>query len=208
MVDEQLIPRGIDDPRVLEVFRKVERHRFVPEDMNNISYADYPLPVGEGQTISQPFMVALMTQSLSLNGDERVLEIGTGTGYQAAILAELANEVYSVERFEKLTDKAVALLSLLGYANIRIKTGDGTLGWKEFAPFDRIIVTAGAPSVPKTLISQLADNGRMVIPVGGEFGQVLTLVEKRNGKVFEEEICGCVFVPLVGKEGWIETKGS
>lgn len=202
MITEQLIPRGISDPRVLNAFKKVDRHRFVQSRFQDAAYADHPLPVGEGQTISQPYMVALMTELLSLKGHEKVLEIGTGSGYQAAILAELAKEVYSIERFKPLADKAEETLETLGYKNIRIKTGDGTLGWEEYSPFDRIIVTAGAPHIPTSLISQLNEDGKMVLPVGGSFSQVLTLVEKKSGEITTQEICGCVFVPLVGKEGW------
>lgn len=202
MVDEQLIPRGIMDPHVLDAFRRVERHIFVPEKLRDFAYADHPLPVGGGQTISQPYMVALMTETLGLNGNERVLEIGTGSGYQAAILAELAKEVYSVERIETLSDSARKALEGLGYKNIRIMTGDGTLGWKEYAPYDGIIVTAGAPHIPESLITQLKDAGRLVIPLGGMFSQTLMVVTKKGGKIAAEEVCGCVFVPLIGKEGW------
>lgn len=202
MVREQLIGRGISDARVLNVFRKVERHKFVPQNLQEIAYSDHPLPVGEGQTISQPYMVALMTESLGLTGSERVLEVGTGSGYQAAILAELAKEVYTIERFEALADKAKETLEKLGYINIKIKVGDGTLGWVEHAPFDRIIVTAGAPHIPRSLVSQLNEDGKIVIPIGGTFSQVLTLVEKTRQKIMTQDICGCVFVPLVGKEGW------
>ena len=202
MVQEQLIPRGINEPRVLSAFRRVQRHKFVPNKMEDMAYSDHPLPVGEGQTISQPYMVALMTEKLALSGEEKVLEIGTGSGYQAAILAELAKEVYSMERFSPLANKAQETLASLGYNNIHIKVGDGTLGWKEFAPFDRIIVTAGAPHIPESLFEQLSENGKLVIPVGGSFSQVLTVAEKKRGKISQEEICGCVFVPLVGKEGW------
>lgn len=202
MITEQLIPRGIKDPLVLGAFSKVERHKFVPEKFEAAAYADHPLPVGEGQTISQPYMVALMTEKLALTGRERVLEIGTGSGYQAAILAEIAREVYSIERFEILANNAKVALEELGYKNIRIKVGDGTLGWEECAPFDRIIITAGAPHIPKSLVSQLNAGGKMVLPVGGSFSQVLTLIEKREDEFTAQDICGCVFVPLVGKDGW------
>ncbi|MFH1753452.1 MAG: protein-L-isoaspartate(D-aspartate) O-methyltransferase [Candidatus Omnitrophota bacterium] len=202
MVREQLLGRGITSSRVLRAFEKVERHEFVPANMRDTAYADHPLPIGDGQTISQPYMVALMTEQLELKGDEKVLEVGTGSGYQAAILAELATEVYSVERFPILADKAEEALKRLGYSNVRINIGDGTLGWKEHEPFDRIIVTAGAPRVPDSLISQLGDPGRLVIPIGGAFSQALTVVKKNEGGVSQEEVCGCVFVPLIGKEGW------
>lgn len=202
MVGEQLIPRGIFNERVLDAFRKVPRHAFIPNKNIKDAYGDFPLPVGEGQTISQPYMVALMTQYLDLKADEKVLEIGTGSGYQTSILAELTKEVYSVERFAVLAESAQAVLNDLGYINIKIKTGDGTEGWEEFAPYDAIVVTAGAPSIPEPLVEQLAEGGRIVMPVGGGFSQTLTLVKKQEGKIAQEEICGCVFVPLVGKYGW------
>lgn len=207
MVTEQLIPRGISEPRVLDAFRKVERHKFVPKKFEETAYSDHPLPIGDGQTISQPYMVALMTEKLELTGSEKVLEVGTGSGYQAAILAELAREVYSVERFEELAINADSLLKDLGYDRVEIKVGDGTLGWKEMAPFDRIIITAGSPDIPKSLISQLGNNGKLVIPVGSGFSQVLTVATKSNSKISKEEVCGCVFVPLVGAEGWKGTVG-
>lgn len=202
MVEEQLVTRGISDERVLNAFRKVPRHKFVPNENLINAYGDYPLPVGEGQTISQPYMVALMTQCLDLKGDEKVLEIGTGSGYQAAILAELVKEVYTIERIDILAQRAKTTLDALGYANIKIKVEDGTEGWDEFAPYDGIIVTAGAPSMPEPLLEQLAENGRMTIPIGGGFSQVLILVKKERGKVIQQEICGCVFVPLIGRYGW------
>jgi len=202
MVEEQLIPRGIFNERVLNAFRKVPRHAFIPDKSPENAYGDFPLPVGEGQTISQPYIVALMTQYLDLKADDKVLEIGTGSGYQASILAELAKEVYSVERFAVLAESAQAILNGLGYINIKIKVGDGTEGWEKFAPYDAIIVTAGAPSVPEPLVEQLAEGGRLVIPVGGGFSQTLTLVKKQEGKIAQEEICGCVFVPLIGRYGW------
>lgn len=204
MVEEQLILRGIVDEKVLAAAKKIPRHLFVPGKGLETAYGDHPLPVGEGQTISQPYMVALMTQCLEIKGGERVLEIGTGSGYQAAILAEIAGEVFSVERFETLAQKAQSLLDSLGYKNIKIKVGDGTEGWDEFSPYDRIIVTAGTPSVPEPLIAQLADGGRMVAPVGGAFGQELLLVRKTAGEISQKFICGCTFVPLVGKYGWQE----
>lgn len=202
MIQEQLIPRGIKNPTVLNVFSKIERHKFIPESLRNGAYADFPLSIGEGQTISQPYIVALMTECLDLTGKEKVLEIGTGSGYQTAILAELAGEVYSIERFEVLTERAQTLLSELGYKNIKIKVGDGTLGWEEAAPFDRIIITAASPKIPLPLIEQLADSGKLILPLGESLAQVLTLVEKKEGKLKSMDICGCVFVPLVGKHGW------
>lgn len=205
MVIEQLVPRNISGKAVLEAFRKVPRHEFVPEDLRQSAYNDYPLPIGDKQTISQPYMVALMTECLQLKGGERVLEIGTGSGYQAAILGKIAKEVYSIERFKDLSDKASKTLSALGYKNIRLKVGDGTLGWSEFAPYDGIVVTAGAPSVPASLVKQLKDGGRLVIPVdSGGFSQTLVLVEKMRRTTRTIDICACTFVPLVGKEGWAE----
>jgi len=203
MVTEQLIPRNISDKIILEAFRKVPRHEFVPEDLRQSAYNDYPLPIGEDQTISQPYMVALMTECLKLKGGEKVLEIGTGSGYQASILAEIAGDVYSVERFKALADKASGVLNSLGYRNIHIKVGDGTLGWSEFAPYDGIVVTAGAPSIPDSLVKQLKDGGRLIIPIDrGGFGQVLTLVERVGPTIRTSDICACTFVPLIGKEGW------
>ncbi len=202
MVEEQLVPRGIFDERVLDAFRKIPRHAFIPDKSLENAYGDFPLPVGEGQTISQPYMVALMTQYLDLKEDEKVLEIGTGSGYQTSILAELAKEVYSVERFDVLAKRAQSVLTSLGYGNINIRVGDGTEGWDELAPYNAILVTAGAPSVPQPLVDQLAEGGRLVIPVGGGFSQTLTLVRRQDNKVIQEDICGCVFVPLVGRYGW------
>jgi len=202
MVEEQLIPRGIKNPKVLNVFSKIERHKFIAESLRESAYADFPLSIGDGQTISQPYIVALMTEHLDLTDKEKVLEIGTGSGYQTAILAELAKEVYSIERFEILAERAQTLLNELGYKNIKMKAGDGTLGWEEAAPFDRIIITAASPKIPLPLIEQLADNGKLILPLGESFSQVLTLVEKKDGKLKSIDICGCVFVPLVGKHGW------
>ncbi len=203
MVEEQLIVRGISDKRVLDAFKAVPRHEFVPKDFLQSAYNDYPLPIGENQTISQPYMVALMTECLKLKGHEILLEVGTGSGYQAAILAELAKEVYSVERFLFLADMAKRALDSLGYRNIKIKVGDGTLGWEEHSPYDGIIVTAGAPRIPESLVRQLKDGGRLVIPVdSGAFGQTLTVAERIGKSIRTSEICGCMFVPLIGKEGW------
>jgi len=202
MVTEQLIRRGISDKAVLDVFLKVERDRFIPEELKMNAYADYPVPIGEDQTISQPFIVALMTESLGLTGTERVLEIGSGSGYQTAVLAELAREVYSVERFDGLGERAKRLLDELGYKNIKIKIGDGTLGWPEEAPFDRIIITAASPQIPRPLSEQLKEGGRLILPLGESFSQVLTLAQKVNGVLNSKGICGCVFVPLVGEHGW------
>ncbi|MGD2278681.1 MAG: protein-L-isoaspartate(D-aspartate) O-methyltransferase [Candidatus Omnitrophota bacterium] len=202
MVDQQLVPRGISDPKVLDAFRKVPRHHYVPAPMTLASYADHPLPIGEGQTISQPYIVAEMTQALGLKGGERVLEIGTGSGYQAAILAEICSEVYTVEQVAGLIERAEKTLSKEGYRNIFFKCGDGTEGWEEKAPFDSIIVTAAAPDVPEPLKMQLAEEGRIVIPVGALYSQMLVSLEKREGKFIQHNICGCIFVPLIGKHGW------
>ena len=205
MVEEQLIPRGIKNQRILDAFYKIERHKFIPEDLRNSAYADYPLPIGEGQTISQPYIVALMTECLDLTGQERVLEIGTGSGYQAAILAEIAKEVYSIERFENLAKRAQAIINELGYTNVKIKVGDGTLGWPEVAPFDRIVITAASPRIPLPLTGQLKENGKLILPLGESFTQILTVIENKQGKLESTQICGCVFVPLVGKYGYRDT---
>ena len=202
MVEEQLIPREIEDPRLLEAFQKVPRHKFVPQtDLAN-AYGDFPLSIGSGQTISQPYMVALMTQQLELSRKKIILEIGTGSGYQTAILAELAGMVYSIERISGLAEKAKQCLKELDYRNVAIKVGDGTLGWPEFSPYDGIIVTAAAPSVPQNLIEQLKVGGKLVIPIGETFTQVLTLITKHRNEIKTSEICGCVFVPLIGEYGW------
>lgn len=202
MVRDQLQRRGIADPRVLEAFLRVPRHLFVPEEHREDAYADHPIPLGSGQTISQPYMVALMTQLLRLQGHERVLEIGTGSGYQLAILAELALEVYSVERLPELADHALQRLTALGYANVHLTTGNGSLGWPAYAPYEGMIVAAGAPAIPTSLVDQVAEGGRLVIPVGSRHAQVLTLVEKRPDGLSKKAITDCVFVPLLGEHGW------
>jgi len=189
MVKDQLIARGISDERVLAVFYKVEREKFVPSDLREDAYGDFPLSIGEGQTISQPYMVALMTQSLELKGCERVLEIGTGSGYQTAILTELSEEVYSVERIKSLAQKAESLLKKLGYSKVKIFVSDGTMGWEEFSPYDRILVTAGAKQVPQPLVNQLKDEGIMVIPVGSVYSQELRVIRKKKGRG-EKYNCG------------------
>ncbi len=204
MVEIQLKGRRIKDKRVLEVMGKVPRHRFVEKELQRTAYADYPLPLGQGQTISQPYMVALMTQCLKLKGEEKVLEVGTGSGYQLAILAELASEVYSIERVESLSRRAAKILRELGYTKMQFKVGDGTKGWEEHSPYQSIMVTAGSPDIPPALIDQLAEGGWMVIPVGGSVSQELMVFRKRKGKVEKKNICGCVFVPLVGEFGWKE----
>ncbi len=181
---------------------KVPRHLFVPEALWHQAYSDRPLPIGYGQTISQPYIVALMTEALELRGDERVLEVGTGSGYQAAILAELAKQVYSVERMPELAKRARRILDRLGYGNVLIRVGDGSKGWPERAPFDAIIVTAGAPKVPKALLQQLKIGGRMVIPVGDEQSQELLKIVRLKDGFQQEELGGCRFVKLIGEEGW------
>lgn len=204
MVNSQLERRGIKDGRVLAAMRRIPRHHFVPDAVISEAYADRPLPIGEGQTISQPYMVALMTELLELEGDEKVLEIGTGSGYQLAILAELAREVYSIERHSSLADRARERVESLGYRNTHIGVGDGTRGWPEAAPFHAIMVTAGAPRVPRPLVDQLGDGGRLVIPVGeGRHQELFRIIRDREG-VRQESLAGCVFVPLVGEYGWGE----
>lgn len=198
MVKNQLKSRGIKDIRVLKAMLKVEREMFVPDEFRPFAYADQPLPIGEDQTISQPYIVALMTELLKLDGNEKVLEIGTGSGYQAAILAELAEEVYTIEIIEILAKRAENLLNELGYTNITVKCGDGYIGWKEHAPFDAIIVTCAPPYIPEPLIDQLAEGGRMVIPVGSLY-QELKLLEKKNGGLKSESIVPVRFVPMTGK---------
>jgi protein-L-isoaspartate(D-aspartate) O-methyltransferase len=204
MIDEQIAARGIRDPLVLKAFERVPRHSFVPGPFDVASYADRPLPIGRGQTISQPYMVALMTECLSLKGGEKVLEIGTGSGYQAAILAEICKEVYTVERDPELVKKAEHTLKELGYGNIYFNNDDGTLGWQEHVPYDGIIVTAAAPYVPEALKKQLADGGRLVIPVGHLYGQMLVVVTRNGEEYSSRDVCGCVFVPLIGEDGWRE----
>jgi len=206
MVRDQFIARGITDQRVLAAFYKVEREKFVPSEVRNNAYEDFPLSIGEGQTISQPYMVALMTQSLELKGDEKILEIGTGSGYQTAILAELARKIYSVERMRALAERARKLLEKLGYSNVKILLSDGTLGWKEFSPYDRILVTAGAREIPQPLTDQLEEEGTMVIPVGNSYSQDLEVVRKRKNRIKTATVEKCVFVPLIGKYGWDERR--
>ncbi len=202
MVKTQIKMRGVKDPRVLQAMLKVPRHLFVPEEYRNHAYNDYPLPIGYGQTISQPYIVAAMTELLDLKGDEKVLEIGTGSGYQTALLAELAGEVYTVERIPQLLERAKQVLSSLGYTNIYFKLADGTLGWPENAPFDRIMVTAAAPDLPQPLIDQLAEGGIMVIPVGSRYLQTLKVVVKTGDKLRIKRVMECTFVPLIGEYGY------
>ena len=202
MVQNQLVARGIKDPRVVDAMRRVPRHLFVDEALIDQAYQDHPLPIGYGQTISQPYIVALMSESLLLTGRDKVLEIGTGSGYQAAILGELAEKVYSVERISQLLLRARKLLDGLGYTNVFLKLDDGTWGWEEFAPYNAIIVTAASPQVPEPLLKQLADPGILVIPVGDEFSQDLIRVRKKRGEYMKENLGGVRFVKLVGDHGW------
>jgi protein-L-isoaspartate(D-aspartate) O-methyltransferase len=202
MVRQQLIPRGITDKRVLEAFLKVPRHLFIPEAMRDSAYEDNALPIGHSQTISQPYMVAVMTEKLALKGEEKVLEIGTGSGYQAAILAKLCKKVYSIERVESLSRQAEKIIKELNYSNIEFIIGDGTLGYEKESPYDAIIVTAGCREIPRPLLDQLKDGGRLVIPLGEFFQQILTTVVKKGEKLITEESVPCVFVPLIGEFGW------
>jgi len=202
MVEHQIKARGVHDPRVLEAMRRIPRHLFVPEPNKPRAYEDKPLPVGEGQTISQPYIVGWMTELLRLDGHETVLEIGTGTGYQAAVLGMLARKVYTMERLEPLAKSARRRLEKLGFKNIEVTVGDGSKGFPEHAPYHGIIVTAGSPQVPQALVEQLADGGRLVIPVGTSSMQMLTIVEKHGDTISSTEKGSCVFVPLVGKYGW------
>lgn len=197
MVETQIIARGVKDKRVLEAMLKVERHKFVPLNLQKYAYEDYPLEIGEDQTISQPYIVALMTELLELKGNEKVLEIGTGSGYQAAILAELCKEVYTIEIIPSLARRAKGLLKKLEYKNIKVKIGDGFYGWKEYAPFDGIIVTCAPATIPPKLIEQLAEGGRMVIPVGDIY-QELLLIRKIKGKLIKKSIIPVRFVPMTG----------
>ncbi|MBW2003289.1 MAG: protein-L-isoaspartate(D-aspartate) O-methyltransferase [Deltaproteobacteria bacterium] len=202
MVKNQLVTRGIKDERVLQVMGKIPRHLFIEDALYGEAYNDHPVPIGEKQTISQPYIVALMTEALELKRNENTLEIGTGSGYQTAILAELSSRVYTIERIKSLLGNARKLLSQLGYDNILFKAFDGTLGWKEYAPFDAIMVTAGAPHIAKPLIDQLADNGRMIIPVGDRYSQELIKVIRRGKDLEQKSLGGCRFVNLIGAHGW------
>jgi protein-L-isoaspartate(D-aspartate) O-methyltransferase len=202
MVEEQLLRRGITDERVLETMRRIPRHRFVEEGLQHRAYGDHPLPIGEEQTISQPYMVGLMTSLLELTGREKVLEVGTGSGYQTAVLAALSRRVCSIERLPRLAERARKLLESLGHANVWSRVGNGALGWPDEAPFDRILVAAAGPSVPPPLVEQLAEGGRLVAPVGEEENQTLTLVERRGGEVRTRAMGECRFVKLVGKYAW------
>ena len=202
MIDEQLVRRGIADERVIAAMRRVSRHLFVEEALQDRAYGDHPLPIGEHQTISQPYIVALMTSLLALEGGEKVLEVGTGSGYQTAVLAALARRVCSIERLPALAARARGIIEGLGITNVWIRVGNGTLGWPDEAPFDRILVTAGGPAVPPPLFQQLAPGGRMVVPVGDATNQVLTLVENADGTMKTTPCGDCSFVKLVGKYAW------
>ncbi|MBN1129780.1 MAG: protein-L-isoaspartate(D-aspartate) O-methyltransferase [Chitinispirillaceae bacterium] len=199
-----LASRGISDPRILDAFRKVQRHLFVDGAMFAQAYDDNALPIGSGQTISQPYVVALMTQLLELGRDDKILEIGTGSGFQTAILAQFSRRVYTIERQRDLAGLSRKRLRAMGYENIAFKQGDGTSGWIQHAPFDRILVTAGAPVVPEVLLEQLAGGGRMVVPVGDRAYQELTVYDKKNGGIVTRREGGVIFVPLVGQHGWRE----
>lgn len=202
MVLTQLERRGIHDERVLNAMRKVKRHHFVEPAFRDRAYDDTPLPIDEGQTISQPYVVARMTDLLEIQPTDNALEIGTGSGYQAAVLAELCHKVFSIERHMNLLQKARQALDEQGYANVVLKQGDGTIGWAEFAPFDKIIITAAAPKFPKTLFSQLRDGGLMVFPMGEKRTQDLVLVRRNGEEAMMKEVGQVAFVPLVGREGW------
>ncbi len=202
MVEAQLVSRGIRDSRVLAAMAKVRRHLFVAEELRSRAYDDNPLPIGEGQTISQPYMVALMVEALGLKGKERVLEIGTGSGYEAAVLAELCARVFSVELVEDLAVKARVVLASLGYRNVSIQVGDGTLGWGEHAPYDAVVISAAAPCIPRPLLEQLRPGGCLVLPMGEEELQTLVGIRKESGGLREEYLGECRFVKLMGAYGW------
>ena len=202
MIEKQLKKRGITDERLLEAFRGNPRHLFVPEDQKPNAYSDRPLPIGEGQTISQPYIVALMTDLLSVEAGDRVLEIGTGSGYQTAILAQLGKAIYTVEKKGNLQQRARDIHRKLGLRNISYRTGDGTIGWTDRSPFEKIIGTGSVPAVPESLINQLNDPGRLVIPAGGRRQQRLVLLIKEDGEIIKNKKSYCSFLPLIGEEGW------
>jgi len=202
MVDEQLVRRGISDERVLAAMRRVPRHLFVQEALRDRAYGDHPLPIGEEQTISQPYIVGLMTSLLELTGREKVLEVGTGSGYQTAVLAGLARRVCSIERLPRLAERARATLEALGYDNVWVRVGNGALGWPDEAPFDRILVAAGGPAVPPPLFQQLVEGGRLVLPIGDAENQTLTVVDNDRGRMRTRAVGDCKFVKLVGKYAW------
>lgn len=204
MVENQIVRRGIKDNRVIEAMREIPRHLFLDQALWDSAYDDTPLPIGEKQTISQPYIVALMTELLELKGEEKVLEVGTGSGYQTAVLSKLASFVYTVERIPSLAKRARKVLDELGLANVLLKIDDGTRGWEEYAPFDGIIVTAAAPFPPRPLLDQLKDGGRLVIPIGDEYNQDLTRIRRAGERFFSENFGGCRFVRLIGEHGWKE----
>lgn len=206
MVRDQIIRRGIQDPRLLEAMRVIPRHLFIRKEGQQWAYTDGAQRIGMGQTISQPYIVALMTDSLKLEGDEKVLEVGTGSGYQAAILGYLASEVHTIERHPELADSARKILRELGITNVIVHTGDGSLGYPEHSPFQGIMVTAAAPEVPKSLLQQLDDDARLVIPVGQKYSQVLQIWQRKGAKFRCETTTAVAFVPLIGDEGWDENK--
>ncbi len=208
MVEDQVVARGVRDPRVIDAMLKVPRHKFVEEALEGQAYQDGPLPIGEKQTISQPYMVAVMSEALELNGSETVLEVGTGSGYQAAVLALLADRVFTLERIPALARRARKVLDSCGYSKVNIRLADGTHGWQEMGPFDAIIVTAGAPDIPQDYLDQLAVGGRLVIPVGDRLSQVLVRVTRiSDSELKQEKLLGCRFVPLVGNHGWRDEGG-
>ncbi len=204
MIEEHLIRRGIKDLAVAEAMSRIPRHLFVQESFQHQAYGDHPLPIGENQTISQPYVVGLMTEALRLTGKERVLEIGTGSGYQTAVLAELAEQVFTIERIKSIGVAAQKRLTQLGYTNIVYKVFDGTYGWRDQGPYDAILIAASAPDIPSALIEQLKDNGRLVAPIGEKSDQNLVLLTKSGGKITRKTLGSCTFVPLIGKFGWTE----
>ena len=202
MISEQLADRGITDERILDAFRSNPRHLFIPDSRRGEAYSDRPLPIGKGQTISQPYIVALMTELLNLEKSDRVLEIGTGSGFQTAILGDIAEKVFTVERKESLMERAKEIHGKLGFDNIQYKQGDGTKGWEEFAPYDKILATGSVPDVPDSLLDQLGEGGRLVAPAGERRQQRLTLIIRNNGEFTEHKEAYCSFLPLIGEEGW------
>ena len=204
MVQTQLFERGIRSPRVLAAMGEVPRHLFVPERVRHLSYSDGPLAIGENQTISQPYVVGLMTELLSLEGEEKILEIGTGSGYQAAVLARLANQVFTVEQYQVLADRAREILRRAGVENVSVFVGDGSAGLPEYAPYDAVVITAAAPEIPRSLLEQLADGGRLVLPVGGKRGQQLQLIRRSGNRFSRKKLVPVAFVPLRGRYGWSE----